>query len=460
MAILADGAFAFYGLVALLILAPLPFGSILPWAESFLTFSVFGLLAATAVRAGISPAIGSQTAERGLGTLLVPWALAVAFAFFQVLPLPPGVLAAMSPALRDLYGWALPDYGQGGLWRSLSTTPGATIESGLLIGACGTAFFLVARCWRSRGRIFALAVTVVVVGAGEAIFGLIQVGGSLSVSRPASGTFVNRNHFAALLAMALCVGVGLLLSRWRAGAVAPVSHLHFDRWFRTTPLILACLTILAGIIFSFSRMGLTAPILMLVLFGGVWLSGPVSHRIRLVGTGVGLVLLLLMAGAWPALGVVADRFRTLEETSRVVAWEGTYALFQSSPAFGIGLGGLLDNLPRFLTLPISEPFQHSHNEPLEVLAEGGVIYAALIGSGLIVYFATVVPACFRQHDPVARGLGAGCLAGVAAVLLHSLVEFPLRMPANALYLSVIMGMGWAIILTPSPSKEPIARKAQ
>src|SRR3989441_7751232 len=459
MAVLSDGVFAFYGLLILLILAPLPFGFILSWAESFLTFSVFGLLAAWAVRPEVSPATSSQTAERGLGILLALWALAVAFAFLQVLPLPPGVLAAMSPALRDLYGWALPDYGQGGLWRSLSTTPGATIESGLVIGACGTAFFLVARHWRSRGRILTLAVTVVLVGAGEAIFGLIQVGGSLSVSRPASGTFVNRNHFAALLAMALCLGVGLLLSRWRAGAVAPVSHLHFDRWFRTTPLILACLTILAGIIFSYSRMGLTAPILMLVLFGGVWLSGPVSNRSRLVGTGVGLVLLLLMAGALPPLGVVADRFRTLEETSRVVAWEGTYALFQSSPAFGIGLGGLLDTLPRFLTMAISEPLDHSHNELLEVLAEGGVIYATLIGSGLIVYFARVVPACFRQHDPVARGLGAGCLAAIGAVLLHSLVEFPLRMPANVLYLSVIMGMGWAIIPTPSTSSEPIARKA-
>src|SRR2546426_1736285 len=458
MGILSDGVFAIYGLLILLILAPLPLGSNLPWAQSLLTFSVFALLAAWAVRPGISPATRPQTTDRGLATLLALWALAVAFAFFQVLPLPPGVLAAMSPGLGDLYSWALPDYRQGGVWRSLSTTPGATIESALLIGACGTAFFLVARHGRSQDRILALAVTVVVVGAGEAVFSLIQVGGSLS--GPASGTFGNRNHFAALLAMALCVGVGLLLSRWRAGAVAPVSHLHFDRWFRTTPLILACLSILAGIIFSFSRMGLTAPILMLVLFGGVWLSGPVSHRIRLVGIGVGLVLLLLMTGAWPALEVVADRFRTLEETSRVVAWEGTYALFQSSPAFGIGLGGLLDNLPRFLTLPISEPFQHSHNEPLEVLAEGGVIYAALIGSGLIVYFATVVPACFRQHDPVARGLGAGCLAAVAAVLLQSVVEFPLRMPANALYLSVIMGMGWAIILTPSPSKEPIGLKAQ
>ena len=457
MGILSDGVFAIYGLLILLILAPLPLGSNLPWAQSLLTFSVFALLTAWAVRPGISPTTRPQTTDRGLATLLALWALAVAFAFFQVLPLPPGVLAAMSPGLGDLYSWALPDYGQGGVWRSLSTTPGATIESGLLIGACGTAFFLVARHGRSQDRILALAVTVVLVGAAEAIFGLIQVGGSLS--GPASGTFVNRNHFAALLAMAFCVGVGLLLSRWRAGAAAPVSHLHFDRWVRTIPLILACLTILAGIIFSFSRMGLTAPILMLVLFGGVWLSGPVSNRIRLVGIGVGLVLLLLMAGAWPALEVVADRFRTLEETSRVVAWEGTYALFQSSPAFGIGLGGVLDNLPRFMTMVISEPLDHSHNELLEVLAEGGVIYATLIGSGLIVYFARVVPACFRQHDPVARGLGAGCLAAIGAVLLHSLVEFPLRMPANVLYLSVIMGMGWAIILAPSPSRESIARKA-
>ena len=457
MAILADGVFAIYGLLILLILAPLPLGSNLPWAQSLLTFSVFALLAAWAVRPGISPATRPQTTDRGLATLLALWALAVAFAFFQVLPLPPGVLAAMSPGLGDLYTWALPDYGQGGVWRSLSTTPGATIESGLLIGACGTAFFLVARHGRSQERILALAVTVVLVGAAEAIFGLIQVGGSLS--GPASGTFVNRNHFAALLAMAFCVGVGLLLSRWRAGAAAPVSHLHFDRWVRTIPLILACLTILAGIIFSFSRMGLTAPILMLVLFGGVWLSGPVSNRIRLVGIGVGLVVFLLMTGAWPALEVVADRFRTLEETSRVVAWEGTYALFQSSPAFGIGLGSVLDNLPRFLPMAISEPLDHSHNELLEVLAEGGVIYATLIGTGLIVYFARVVPACFRQHDPVARGLGAGCLAAIGAVLLHSLVEFPLRMPANVLYLSVIMGIGWAISLTPSPSRESIARKA-
>ena len=35
--------------------------------------------------------------------------------------------------------------------------------------------------------------------------------------------------------------------------------------------------------------------------------------------------------------------------------------------------------------------------------------------------------------------------GVAAVLVQSFVEFPLRMPANALYLSVVIGISWVII---------------
>src|SRR3989475_3275360 len=159
MGILSDGVFAIYGLLVLVILAPLPLGSNLPWAQSLLTFSVFALLAAWAVRPGISPATRPQTTERGLATLLAFWALAVAFAFFQVLPLPPGVLAAMSPGLGDLYSWALPDYGQGGVWRSPSTTLGAAIGMGPLIRGFRAGFFLVARHGRGqdRGLCFALA---------------------------------------------------------------------------------------------------------------------------------------------------------------------------------------------------------------------------------------------------------------------------------------------------------------
>src|SRR2546428_11779298 len=141
MAILADGVFAIYGLLILLILAPLPLGSNLPWAQSLLTFSVFALLTAWAVRPGISPTTRPQTTERGLATLLALWALAVAFVFFQVLPLPPVVLAAMSPGLGDLYSWALPDYGQGGVWRVPFPDPGGNNQGGILIRGVGAALF-------------------------------------------------------------------------------------------------------------------------------------------------------------------------------------------------------------------------------------------------------------------------------------------------------------------------------
>ena len=445
-----DGSFTFLGLLLLLILAPLPLGSIAPWAQALLTGGIFALLAAWALRPG-----NSSPSDSRLALILTVWALAVLFAFLQIIPLPPDAIAAISPSLHDLYRWALPGYGLDGSWRTLSTAPGATIQSGLLMGACGAAFFLAARHGRNRARALALAYTVIVGGLGEAMYGLVQVGGSLS--RPASGTFVNRNHFAALLAMALCVGVGVLLARWQAGAGEREPRARLDRWARTSPLVVACLTILAGVTFSFSRMGLTAPVLMMVLFGIAWLFGPVPQRTRLIGAGVGAVALLLVGGGWPALQVMAERFQTLEDSYRVVAWEGTYALFQSSPIMGIGLGGLMDNLPRFLSAPIQEIFDHSHNEALEVLAEGGVVYAALIGMGFAVYFGTAVPMWIRRRDPLARGLGFGCLAAASSVLLHGLVEFPLRIPSNAVYLSVIMGLGWAVIHMPSRAPAEHAR---
>ncbi len=445
-----DNALAWPGLLILLVIGPLPLGSVSPLAQALLTFWVFALLASWATCHQAASSRWLEVGEGRLRVVLAIWTLAVALALFQIVPLPPRMIAALSPSVYDLYGWTLPNDGQGVAWRALSATPAATLQSGLLIGACGATFFLASRLCRTQERSLVLALTVLLVGAGEAIYGLAQLGGSLT--RPASGTFVNRNHFSAYLAMALCLCVGLLLSQWQRGQVAepqegsePEPWLRLERWARGSPLIVVTLMLLAGLLFSFSRMGLTAPALMLVLFGLFWLFGPVSRRTRLIGSGIVVVTLLLVGGAWPALEVVAERFQSLEDTYRMAAWEGTYALFQSSPILGIGLGGLVDHLPRFLPDTVQGIFDHSHNEVLEVLAEGGVLYAGLLGIGLVVYFGTVIPAWFARRDPFARGLGLGAMAGTAAVLLHSLVDFPLRMPANALCLSAIMGLGWATI---------------
>src|SRR5947209_16862733 len=184
-----DDTLEWRGLLTLLAFAPLPSGAIPPVAQALLTLVLFALLASWTIRHAPSVA-RPWMAEARLHIILLCWTLAVTFVLFQVLPLPLKLVATLSPSLADLYSWTLPENEQGEVWRSLSTTPGATIQSGLLIGACGAAFFLITVLCRSRERILVLALTVILVGACEAIYGLAQMGGSLTT--PASGTFVNR----------------------------------------------------------------------------------------------------------------------------------------------------------------------------------------------------------------------------------------------------------------------------
>ena len=85
------GLFQFYGLLALLVLAPLPLGSIFPWAQSLLAFSIFALLAVWALRP--SPSRGEGQGEGALKVILTLWSLVVLFAFLQVFPLPSSLIA-------------------------------------------------------------------------------------------------------------------------------------------------------------------------------------------------------------------------------------------------------------------------------------------------------------------------------------------------------------------------------
>ncbi len=441
--------FVWSGFFAILVLAPLPSASVSPLAQACLAFSLFALLAISHALPHVWLTQWPPAVERRFRILMLCWTLAMVFAFIQVVPLPPKLLSAISPSLSDLYSWTLPTSIKNNVWRPLSTTPAATVQIGLLIGAYGTAFALVARLCRTRRRMLMLATTIILIGAGEAIMGLARLGGKLDI--PASGTFVNRNHFAALLIMALGVSMGLILSLWYEGSAGDVksnllqSGMRSERWARISPLFVVSLTIFVAIIFSFSRTGLITSFVMMILFGIFGSLGSLQRFLGFLSLGVGILAALLITGAGRAMRIVANRFEVIEGSYRLAAWEGTYDLFHSSPFVGIGLGGLVDNISRFLPIAIREVFDHTHNEPLEILAEGGILYAGLFVAGLLIYVAAVIPAWFKRRDPLARGLGWGCLVGVTAVFFFSFVEFPLRMPANALALSAVLSLAWVVV---------------
>jgi O-antigen ligase len=140
---------------------------------------------------------------------------------------------------------------------------------------------------------------------------------------------------------------------------------------------------------------------------------------------------------------------------RVHLWQAGIDQFRNAPnqLFGTGAGthtyfGRLYRRPAVQSDPI-----HVHSDYLEMLAEYGIIGLASIGVFIVVHLffgmrrmntilrtdlARLTPYEPARHDDLALLIGA--LSAVAAYLAHSLVDFNLHIPGNALFFAMIFGM--------------------
>src|SRR5208337_2511667 len=101
---LTDGA-VIGGLVLLILVTPLCFGTVHPWAYHAAETAVFAMLAATVLRMR-----ASQPAIKGAAAVLsiaAPAAVLVLLIGFQLAPLPPSLLHVVSPRAYDFYQHAL-----------------------------------------------------------------------------------------------------------------------------------------------------------------------------------------------------------------------------------------------------------------------------------------------------------------------------------------------------------------
>ena len=100
---------------------------------------------------------------------------------------------------------------------------------------------------------------------------------------------------------------------------------------------------------------------------------------------------------------------------------------------------------------------HSENDYLEALAEGGLLFVAILALALVWGGARLLSdwsASQRSHD---RGLGLGLLAGLFALLLHSLGDFNLHIMANAILFVVLLGLAYRILVFGYPQELKRAR---
>lgn len=316
-------------------------------------------------------------------------------------------------------------------------------------------------CW----GLFALAVCHVGVGAvqfrqGDNYMLLPWIYRS-DYSCRASGFYICPNHLAGLLEMLALMGVALVC--WGRGNI----------WFRLCSgyAVLVCVT---GLALTGSRGG----ILSLAAGGLVFaaLSANTLRRLRLARlpravmiVSAGL-LFLLGSALWLTMksDALAGRVGQVydPQNMRLQMWAASLHQFGLNPVFGTGSGTYYYYGRQFRDAVMQNDPLHVHNDYLELLAEYGVVGVLLAAAFFAMHLYSgwrglrriirlkLKPSGFSQSTELALDLGA--LSALAALLMHSVLDFNLHIPANVFVVAFLLGLvaNPAGIVTPTQDREP------
>jgi len=454
------------GLAAVIILGPLPFGAVVPAGRLAIeSFSIALLLlwlvreVVRSRRAGVNPV---PTVPRispvmcvGIGGLLL-------LTLFQALPLGRSIVSLVSPASsririentpppqalqteREILG---SDPSKLDPAESLSVSPADT-ASALLSGASLAGLLLASFAVSSARGIRTIALAMGISAAFQGMYGvLVLVSGHDMIWHIAkryyldcaTGTFVNRNHYACFLAATIACAAALAISgarRLKGGGGRRAL-----RWFGpegTRVLLTGLLVVLAlaGLLLSFSRTGIALGVLALC-----WtLVGSGGRR---TGHRILIAALIVGVAAVPLIQIGHERLMSRYTAStedltraggRAMVWVDTARMAASFPICGTGLGTFSEIYPQFRSPAVRLYYTHAHNDLIQFVAEGGAI-------GTLFLLCILIPIGRRILAGLGGAwgvIGVGAAAGLTAMLLHALVDFNFHIPSNAALAAILAG---------------------
>ena len=277
----------------------------------------------------------------------------------------------------------------------------------------------------------------------------------------ASGFYIYPNHLAGLLEM-----LGMM-------ALSICCWGRVKTWVR---LLAGYCTLMAvaGIAITGSRGGYLSTVFGLLVFCGISLW--VVRRLRpdrlwpmLVATFIGVAL--LVGGAVFAMtksDSISTRLAQIYDPTnmRPLMWQSALQQFRLSPVTGTGSGTFLYYGRTFRSPQVQADPIFVHNDYLHLLAEYGVIGAALGFIFLVLHLyagwsgVKKIVNCKLKPDWRSSSnelaLVAGALSGIAALLLHSLVDFNFHLPGNVL----LGAFYFAILATPSADIKAVSAEAR
>lgn len=350
-------------------------------------------------------AVFSQTPGQRIARPVL-WLLvfAMALIILQIVPLPSAIFNGLRPELLLGDPWV----GES-RFRFISVGVGRTVEC-LLYLLAAAAFFLAVLRLRAE-QVSALLPFFFMGVICNGLAGVIQYSLSDDVAIRGllpftinAGLFANRNHLAALLFVSIPFVVyhGLFRGRLVSGSLGVVTLL----------LLLLAAGSRAGVL-----IGLAITVLSVVFL---------SARSRASGFSVLLIfvgLSIYTIGAWTKIDVEAiDPAFGRGEFARTTI-EG----IKDNWATGVGFGNFQNAYQIYERegMIFRQYVNHAHNEYLEMAFEGGVPAILLLAGYFVLLFAALARV---RRDPLQKA----AFLSVSFLLIHSLVDYPLRTGALAM----------------------------
>lgn len=422
----------FIALIALILVTPIPYGTVEPWWKAAFVCAVFAIC----ILALIENLITTDTRLPGK-TIVLPMLALSALAFLQTLQLGTRTEANLP------------------VWNAISADPYQTRFFALQMLALTAFLAMLYRYARTERRIRVLVYTVLGIAVASAIFGILRqtaqhdTGFLLPLLRKNQGyaQFINKNHFVYLMDMAFGLGLGIILG---GGAKR-------DRLMIYVALLVP---IWIALVLANSRGGVLAMIMQIIV--AVLLLTSVralseNYQLQKIAQSTllrtALLVVLVVGVALGTLWVGGDRLATNFEgassefttdtsrqgVSRNEIWRATWKMFAAHPIAGVGLGGYWIAITAYHDASGLMTPQEAHNDYLELLSSGGVI-----GLAIGIWFVVAVIQKTRKNlladGGYMRAVRLGAILGIVGVAAHSLVDFGLHILVNAVVLLILIMM--------------------
>jgi hypothetical protein len=466
--------FVFAGICVVLVVAPLPFGSVHVWAYSLLELAVLALFTIFFIKRITSGTYSSLQWIKTPANLFI--LLFIFLVLFQLIPLPSGVVAYLSPqtytdkiqAASILKETSLAvDFPPG--FMSLAYTTHPVLRELIKILSYVMIFFLVLNTAESRRRIDILIYLLVLMGLFEAVYGAFQ----FVSDRPgvlwwhrgsrqfASGTFIVSNHLAFYLEMIFPLSVGYLIGqrnqhkRMTSGLGGTRSKVQrLVNWFspesanpRRLFLFFVSLMLGIGFLMTASRGGIislgVAMLVMSVLFF-------TKKKYKMFGWfALCVCLVTFISGLYVGIDRTLDKFGYAGETfsNRMAVSKSAIPMLLDYPLVGVGLGNFRDAYSPYTPAEGDgvHGTGHAHNDWVEAGTETGIVGLVLVAAGFFWFVFKLVKIWRLRRHPYAVGIGAGVMTGLLSVASHSIIDFNMHIPANPMTLGAFMAIGFAAV---------------